>query len=127
MKTERKYQSITEILSEIEALELNERRGAKFRFPIYMTETLAKTDIEALELSVRSVNCLRRAGIMTIGMLCETFHSSTDLKNIRNCGTTSVAEILDHLFAYQYNILRPERRSDYLARVLELNLLKPKE
>lgn len=127
MKTERNHQSIKEILENIESLELRERRGAKFRFPVYMTEALSKTDIEALELSVRSQNCLRRAGIMTIGDLCTRIHSSAELKQLRNCGTTSVEEILDHLFVYQYNVLSPERRKDFVARVVELNLLQTKD
>jgi DNA-directed RNA polymerase alpha subunit len=62
------------------------------------------------------------AGIMTIGDLCEKVQSSTDLKKIRNCGITSIAEIMDHLFAYQYHLLKPERRGKYLADVAERNL-----
>ena len=71
-----------------------------------------------------SQNCLRRAGLMTIGDLCTRIHSSAELKQLRNCGTTSVEEILDHLFVYQYNVLSPERRKDFVARVVELNLLQ---
>ena len=58
---------------------------------------------------------------MTIGDLCKRIRCSADLKQLRNCGTTSVAEIMDHLFAYQYYALKPERRGSYLAKVLEMN------
>ena len=116
------YESIREAFSVIDDLELREKHGGKFYFPIYMSKTLEKTDIVDLELSVRSINCLRRAGIMTIGDLCEKVQSSTDLKKIRNCGITSIAEIMDHLFAYQYHILKPECRGKYLADVVERNL-----
>lgn len=116
------YESIRQVFSVIDDLELREKRGGKFYFPIYMTKTLAQTDIIDLELSVRSINCLRRAGIMTIGVLCEKVQSSTDLKKIRNCGITSITEIMDHLFAYQYHLLKPERKGKYLVDVVERNL-----
>lgn len=121
-KNKKKYESIREVLSIIDDLELREKHGGKFCFPIYMTKALEQTDIVDLELGVRSINCLRRAGIMTIGDLCEKVQSSNDLKKIRNCGITSIAEIMDHLFAYQYHILKPERRGKYLADVAERNL-----
>lgn len=116
-----KYGQIKEILSQTGILDIQESHGGKFRFPIYMTESMSKTDIETLDLSVRSYNCLKRAGIMTIGDLCSKIHGSADLKQLRNCGVTSVAEIMDHLFAYQVSILKPDRRGAYVARVLEMN------
>lgn len=86
-----------------------------------MTDSLSETDIEVLELSVRSFNCLRRAGIRTIGDLCERVHGSSDLKGIRNCGKTSIAEIMDNLFVYQYAILPESRRGKYLQQVVVMN------
>ena len=121
-KTTEDFACIKEIFSELDKLDIHERHGGKFRFPIYMTESLEKTDIEVLELSVRSYNCLKRAGIMTIGDLCEKVHGCEDLKGIRNCGKTSMAEIMDHLFAYQYSIIKPERKEKFLKQVLEMNL-----
>lgn len=118
------YNRIREILSQIEELEVRQVRGATFRFPIYMTESLSQTDIDALELSVRSSNCLKRAGIHTIGELCSFVRSTEDLKPIKNCGHTSIAEIMDHLFAYQYVVLKPERRKKFLADVIKRNLGK---
>ncbi len=118
------YQKIRSLLSVIDDVEVNEKHGGRFLFPIYMTDSLAKTDIEVLELSVRANNCLRRAKINTIGDLCEKVRSSSDLKNIRNCGKTSIAEIMDSLFAYQYSILKPERRAKFLEDVIRMNLEK---
>lgn len=113
---------IKEIFSEIDELNVHEKHGGIFRFPIYMTEKLENTDIEVLELSVRSNNCLKRAGIHTIGQLCDRIHGSEDLKSIRNCGKTSIAEIMDSLFAYQYAQLKPERKGKYLTKVVEMNM-----
>ncbi len=121
--TRENYARIKEIFSQIEEIDISEKHGGKFRFPIYMTESLAHTDIEVLELSVRACNCLKRVGILTIGDFCERIHGSADLKGIRNCGSNSMAEIMDHLFAYQYSILRPERRAKFLIQVLEMNIM----
>ena len=47
--------------------------------------------IEELDFSVRSNNCLRRAGINTVGDL--TNKSEDDLKKVRNLGTKSLEEV----------------------------------
>ena len=53
---EENFKRIRGIFSETDELNVRERHGGKFYFPIYMTETMEKTDIEVLELSVRSFN-----------------------------------------------------------------------
>lgn len=121
VKNEEFYR-IKEIFGQIPEVDVHPKHGGKFRFPIYMTDSLSNTSIDSLELSVRSYNCLKRAGINTIGNLCERVQSSGDLKSIRNCGKTSIAEIMDNLFAYQYSILQPERRGKFLAKVIEMNV-----
>ena len=115
------YEKIRGILAATQLLDVKESRGGQFHFPIYMTDAMAKADVLDLDLSVRSSNCLKRANIMTIGDLCSAIRCSSDLKKIRNCGDTSVAEIMDHLFAFQFFALKPERRGSYLAKVLEMN------
>jgi len=49
------------------------------------------TTIEELELSVRSSNCLKRAGINTVGELINK--SEEDLMKVRNLGKKSLEEI----------------------------------
>ena len=51
--------------------------------------------IEALALSVRSYNCLKRAGIHSVRQLVE--FSENDLLNIRNFGVKSIEEVKDKL------------------------------
>ncbi len=60
-------------------------------------ETTSNPDrqIEDLDLSVRSYNCLKRAGINTIGELTEK--TEEDMMKIRNLGKKSLKEIKDHL------------------------------
>lgn len=117
-----KYDRIKRIIPNNENIHWEERRGASFRFPVYLTKEMEGMDIGMLDLSVRSYNCLKRAGIMSIGDLCERIACSADLKQLRNCGSTSVAEIMDHLFDFQFRSLRTEKeRAGFLVKVLEMN------
>lgn len=51
--------------------------------------------IDELDLSVRSFNCLKRAGIHTVRQLLD--FSENDLLNIRNFGVKSIEEVKDKL------------------------------
>lgn len=53
------------------------------------------SSIDYLELSFRANGCLRRAGIFTIGELCE--RTQRDIKKIRNAGPNTVEEITQKL------------------------------
>lgn len=97
------------------------RKRKKYRFPIYMGKEFMNSDIEALELSVRSNNCLHRAGFHTVGEVVDQIESDEDLKRIRNCGKTSVTEIMLSLMCFQYELLDTARRKKYVARINELN------
>ena len=101
--------------------EIKKERRGKLIFPIYITEELMTTDLEALELSPRSSNCLHRAGFKTVGELVLAINGPDDLKKIRNCGAKSVNEIMEQLFCYQYCQLAPERKVRFIKRVLEMN------
>ena len=52
-------------------------------------------NIDELELSVRSYNCLKRAGINTVGEL--TNKTSDDMMKVRNLGRKSLEEVLQKL------------------------------
>ena len=51
--------------------------------------------IEELDLSVRSFNCLKRAGINTVGDLTKT--TEEDMKKVRNLGAKSLEEVINKL------------------------------
>lgn len=57
--------------------------------------------IEDLELSVRSYNCLKRAGISTIGEL--TNKSEEEMMKVRNLGKKSLKEVKDKLLSLGLN------------------------
>ena len=100
---------------------LYERYGQRFRFPVYLGKILTTTPIEDLELSVRSYNCLRRAGLSTVGELVEMIDTRDDLMKIRNLGKRSADEIMDAILRYQYSIIPEEGKKKYLRRVEEMN------
>ena len=115
------FEEITKLVPDVDLVAIKKNRGGKLRFPVYINETLKTTDLEALDLSVRSNNCLHRAGYRTIGDLVEAVDSSDDLKRIKNCGSKSVNEIMEKLFCYQYRQMCKENKLKYIRRVVELN------
>lgn len=58
-------------------------------------EKVLETTIEELDLSVRSYNCLKRAGINTVQDL--TTRSETDMMKVRNLGRKSLEEVIAKL------------------------------
>ena len=54
-------------------------------------EKVLEMNIDELELSVRSYNCLKRAGINTVEELCN--RTSDDMMKVRNLGQKSLEEI----------------------------------
>ena len=58
-------------------------------------EKVLEMTIEELDLSVRSFNCLKRAGINTVEELCNK--TSDDMMKVRNLGRKSLEEVLAKL------------------------------
>ena len=64
-------------------------------------EKVLETSIEDLELSVRSFNCLKRAGIATVEDL--TNKSESDMMKVRNLGKKSLDEVIAKLHSVGLN------------------------
>ena len=60
-------------------------------------EKVLEMNIEELELSVRSFNCLKRANINTVAELCN--HTIEDMMKVRNLGKKSLEEVQEKLKA----------------------------
>src|SRR6056297_1448 len=69
-------------------------------------DKILDTTIEELELSVRSSNCLKRAGINNVGELTEK--TEDDLMKVRNLGKKSLLEIEDKLNELDLKLKEPE-------------------
>ena len=57
--------------------------------------TIRNMSIEEMDLSVRSYNCLKRAGINTVEEL--TNKTSDDMMKVRNLGRKSLEEVIEKL------------------------------
>jgi len=108
-------------MEQLDGVSLHHKKGARFNFPIYYNKELEQTPIDALDLSVRAYNCLKRAGFDHIGELALATSDGDILKKIRNCGTKSANEIMEHMFIYQYEILSPEKKEKFLRDVIMMN------
>ncbi len=84
-----RYSKIKEVIKRTEGLDLHDRKDGNFKFPVYLRERYKTVDIDALELSVRSQNCLKRAGFQTVYDLMSGIRGLEDLRKIRNCGANS--------------------------------------
>lgn len=71
--------------------------------------TLLETTINELDLSVRSYNCCKRAGINTLGDLCGKTY--TEMTRVRNLGKRSLQEIENKMNEYGLRF-RPEENHE---------------
>ena len=69
-------------------------------------EKVLEMTIEELDLSVRSYNCLKRAGINTVGDL--TNRTEEDMMKVRNLGKKSLEEVYNKLKALVLSLARSE-------------------
>ena len=73
------------------------KTGVRFK-AAYTKSKYENFTIEELDLSVRSYNCLKRAGIQTILEL--TDRTEEDMMKVKNLGKKSLKEIKEKLVAY---------------------------
>lgn len=67
---------------------------------------LMELPIEEMDLSVRSYNCLKRAGLNTIQDLLKK--SKNDMFKVRNLGAKSVEEVIQKLESYGFTLRKDE-------------------
>ena len=69
-------------------------------------EKALEMTIEDLDLSVRSFNCLKRAGINTVGDLVNK--SEDDMMKVRNLGRKSLEEVMAKLDSLGFTLTKDE-------------------
>jgi len=72
-------------------------------------QKVLEMSIEDMDLSVRSYNCLKRAGIHTVEDL--TKRSEDDMLKVRNLGRKSLDEVIGKLHSYRLSLRRGEDMS----------------
>ncbi len=118
---------VKELMGSLSDVELKDKRGGKFWFRMYLTKSMKESPLEVLDLTPRPYNCLKRAGFQTVGEVVDAISSGKELKNVRNCGITSIQEIMERLFILQYSSLPKEKKDEYLLEVVVMNLKKKNE
>lgn len=86
----------------IELCKLNEKTANEIIDNAELRKKYAPMRIEEADFSVRSYNCLKRAGIDTMPELARLTYN--ELTKIRNLGRRSVNEIIDKLREYGYEV-----------------------
>lgn len=112
------------LLSGITIEDIRRLRMGSFRFPVYVNSAAMQNDILDLDMCQRGANCLKRAGMRTVGDLVRQIDSEEDLLKLRNLGKISAKDIMFSLFTYQFSVLPPEKRKAYLEKTLAYNGLK---
>ncbi len=69
-------------------------------------EKILEMTIEELDLSVRSYNCLKRAGINTVEELVQ--NTEEDMMKVRNLGTKSLEEVQNKLAMFSLSLRQNE-------------------
>ena len=83
-------------------------------YVLFLTKKLAEMQITELDLEQRTMNCLRRAGIMTVGDLGRIAEGPEELRRIRGCGDSCIGDVTARLFACQYGALSARDRLRFL-------------
>ena len=97
------------------------------RFNVYLSKKELDENLSVLDLSQRSINCLRRAGFNTMRDLLSAISVTGDerskekLLRLRNLGRKSAEEILLTIMCYQFQILSDRERTEYLQDIVRLN------
>ena len=97
------------------------------RFNVYLSKKELDENLSVLDLSQRSINCLRRAGFNTLRDLLNAISVTGDerskekLLRLRNLGRKSAEEILLTIMCYQFQILSDRERKEYLQDIVRLN------
>ena len=79
-----------------------------------------EASIDELNLSVRSQNALKRAGILTLDALIDELNAG-NLKGIRNLGRKSYSEIQTKILVYGYEQLNYKEKVKFFDEIIEGN------
>ena len=118
------YKQVEEIYQNIEKNGLLQTLrtyfGSEYVMELPFYDEARNSSIEKLNLSVRSFNCLKRAGIDTVGK-CINVIKADGLLNIRNLGKKSVCEINAKIREFGYAMLPKEYRIGFIVSTIRLN------
>ena len=95
--------------------------GNNIKISIPLTRTFCDKSVDELDLTVRSLNGLKRCGAMTVRELTDIIMSDGGISKIRNLGKKSISEIKTKLLNLAYNDLNDKERLEFWYKFVELN------
>lgn len=102
--------------------------GNNIKISIPLTRAFCDKSVDELDLTVRSLNGLKRCGAMTVGELTDIIMSDGGISKVRNLGKKSISEIKTKLLNLAYNDLNDKERLEFWHKFIELNAdLIPRE
>ena len=96
----RQLNHFVELSDEVGSTEIKEKKEDTGR------DKVLEMTIEELDLSVRAFNCLKRAGVNSVGDLINK--SPDEMMKVRNLGKKSLEEVISKLEALGFNLSTPE-------------------
>ena len=87
-------------------------------FPIITTNSMRAEDIEAIPLSVRAKNVLRRSNVNTMQNLMDNFDN---IHKFRSCGDSTVKEIKGNFLQWWYENLEDWQVKSFWKDFVDVN------
>lgn len=78
-------------------------------------------EIDALELSTRTNNALRRAHLNTINDVMQYIEEGKKIGGIRNLGVTSCQEFMEAILDYAWDCMDVQERAEFLIDTVDRN------
>ena len=100
---------------------IGELFGAGAQIKMDFKERALKTHVDELGLSVRSHNCLMRAGLDTIEKVIDAMQENK-IGTIRSLGAKSKAEIHVRIYEFGYDSMDEKARKEFVKSLVELNV-----
>ena len=94
--------------------------GLGARVQLQFLESILCLQIEELDLSVRSYNCLKRTGINIIEELLDAINNN-EWPSIRNLGAKSIGEIRAKVVEFGYNKLTEQNKKQFIKNLININ------
>ena len=82
-------------------------------------ERVLQKQIEEMDFSARSYNCLKRKNVNTVDDLVELLSDSNSLVAMRGIGAKSIAEIKTKLMCFAYDHLSERQQIEFLTNVVQ--------
>ncbi len=116
-----KYSKMKEIFNSVDGVDLHDSKNGTFHFKMATSPEMRATEIDVLELSVRSYHGLKRAGYDTIGQIIDGVENGMQIKRIRNLGAISIREIMENIFIWYLSTMSVEQREKYILETIMMN------